>query len=114
MVGPRHWTGLSRDRGKGGVASDAVEPILGVAKIRLSPVHEGVNVTAIGMLEVLGDLVRFFQVIVPEQQQRPDSVPPLRWKLRALPQRRQSKLQFLDGTSSGPRFGAERGRFGRL
>jgi hypothetical protein len=65
--GRRHFARPLRNHGKSGVPPHAMEPILGVAEIRLPPVHDAVNVTALGVGNVLRDLVRLVQVIVPEK-----------------------------------------------
>ena len=49
--------------------TDAVEPVFGVAVVRLAPVHETVDITAVGALNGLGDGVRRIQVVVPEQDE---------------------------------------------
>ena len=49
-------------------------PIFGVPIIRLAPMHHGVNKTAVRVLDTLGDLVGSVQMVVPEQEQRPDEI----------------------------------------
>jgi hypothetical protein len=90
-----------------------MEPILGVAKIRLSPVHEAVKIAALGGVYSLRDVVRLFQMIVPKKQNRPHQIPLLRRVLAALKERNQRALQFRDGFPAKPGFGTERSRFRR-
>ena len=43
------------------------KPILGVAIVRLSAMHDAVKKTSVGRLDVLRDLVGTIQVVVPQQ-----------------------------------------------
>src|SRR5438046_10561470 len=44
-----------------------MEPVLGVAVVRLAPMHDRVQETALGVVDVLRYSVRLVQMIVPEQ-----------------------------------------------
>ena len=45
------------------------KPISRIAKIQFAPVHEPVEITAIGRVNALTDLVRRRQVIMPQQRE---------------------------------------------
>ncbi len=72
---PARWQQLADAPGdfwKCRMRPHATPPILRVKIIRLAPVHEGVNKTAVGVLNALREGVRGIEMIVPEQNQRPD------------------------------------------
>ena len=54
--------------------SHAVEPILGIAVVGLAAMHDAVNITTIHVVDVLGDGMRFIEVIVPQKKKRPDRI----------------------------------------
>jgi hypothetical protein len=51
-----------------GVNFYAAEPILCISVVGLAPVHDGMDETAILIFNLLGDGVRFIQMIMPEKQ----------------------------------------------
>lgn len=68
------------ERFKAGVPAHALEPVLGIAVVRFTAVHDAVKITAIRTFDVLGDRVRCVELIVPEQDRRADQKVALRPK----------------------------------
>ena len=62
----------SRDNWKAGMFAHAPPPVFRVPVVRLAPVHDGVDQTAVRILDSLGNCVSRIQVIMPKQDQRPD------------------------------------------
>ena len=66
------FTGVQGQREKGWMGADTTEPVLGVGVIRFTPVHDAVNEAAVGIFNVLCEIVGGVQVIVPKIDQRPE------------------------------------------
>src|SRR5439155_1090345 len=49
------------------MAPDAMKPVFRVAVILFAPMHDSMQKTAVGTVDVLRDRVRLIQIIVPEQ-----------------------------------------------
>ena len=54
-------------RRKTGMIADPSKPILGVAVVRLSAMHDAVKKTSVGRLDALRDFVGTVQIVVPQQ-----------------------------------------------
>src|SRR5262249_54897158 len=90
------------------------QPVLRVAVVRLTAVHDGVNETAVAIVDGLRDQMRRVQMIVPEQHRGANQLPrPLR-KCRvdeqALERRVQLRYRLSDITRTGTEFWRFRSR----
>src|SRR6266545_8139753 len=57
---------LTGDVGETGMLADAMEPVPGVAVVRLAPMHDAVQETAAGVAEVLRNGVGLVEIIMPQ------------------------------------------------
>ena len=57
------------------MSTHTTEPVLRVSIIRLPPVHDGMHVTAVCVLDPLRDLMGGIEMIMPKQQGRANHFP---------------------------------------
>src|SRR4051812_16330162 len=55
--------------------ADAVEPVFGVRVVGLATMDDRVNVTAVAVFDVLHDLVRQVQMVVPDEDRGAEQFP---------------------------------------
>lgn len=62
------------DFGKSGMSAHTTEPVGGIAKVRLPPVHNTMDEGAVGPFDLLSQRVRGVEVIVPKEKERADKL----------------------------------------